>query len=105
MESNEERQTYLKELVASCLFKDILQLEGIRHPDKLLRLLQLVAFQVGREVSVSELGAQPGMNKITVECYLDLLEKACIVHSQRGFSHNLRRNFSIDFIMSSNRLK
>ena len=37
MESNEERETYLKDLIASCLFKGILQLEGIRYPDKLLR--------------------------------------------------------------------
>ena len=94
MESNEERETYLKELVASYLFKDILQLEGIRHPDRLLRLLQLVAFQVGREVSVSELGAQLGMNKITVERYLDRLEKTYVVYSRRGFSRNLRKEIT-----------
>ena len=55
MESNEDRQLYLKELIASYLFKDILQLEGIRYADKLIRLLQLLAFQIGREVSVAEL--------------------------------------------------
>ena len=49
-------ELYIRELVASYLFKDILQLEGVRHTDKLLRLLQLLAFQIGREVSVSELG-------------------------------------------------
>lgn len=94
MESNEARQTYLKELVASYLFKDILQLEGIRHPDKLMRLLQLVAFQVGREVSVSALGGQLGMNKVTVERYLDLLEKTYVVYGRRGFSRNLRKEIT-----------
>ena len=94
MQSNEERETYLKELVASYLLKDILQLEGIRHPDKLLRLLQLVAFQVGREVSVTELGTQLGMNKITVERYLDLLEKTYVIYSRRGFSRNLRKEIT-----------
>ena len=94
MESNEARQTYLKELVASYLFKDILQLEGIRHPDKLMRLLQLVAFQVGREVAVTELGGQLGMNKVTVERYLDLLEKTCVVYGRRGFSRNLRKEIT-----------
>ena len=94
MESNEARETYLKELVASYLFKDILQLEGIRHPDKLMRLLQLIAFQVGREVAVTELGGQLGMNKVTVERYLDLLEKTYVVYGRRGFSRNLRKEIT-----------
>ena len=46
MESNEDRQLYIKELIASYLFKDILQLEGIRHADKLLRLLQCLPFRL-----------------------------------------------------------
>ena len=94
MESNEDRQLYLKELIASYLFKDILQLEGIRYADKLIRLLQLLAFQIGREVSVAELGTQLGMNKNTVERYLDLLEKAYVLYSRRGFSRNLRKEIS-----------
>ncbi len=94
MESNEERELYLKELVAAYLFKDILQLEGIRHTDKLLRLLQLVAFQIGREVSVTELGAQLGMNKNTVDRYLDLLENAYVIYGRRGFSRNLRKEIT-----------
>ncbi len=94
MESNEDRELYIKELVASYLFKDILQLEGIRHPDKLLRLLQLVAFQIGREVSVAELGAQLGMNKNTVDRYLDLLEKTYVIYGRRGFSRNLRKEIT-----------
>lgn len=94
MESNEDRELYIKELVASYLFKDILQLEGIRHTDKLLRLLQLVAFQIGHEVSVTELGAQLGMNKNTVDRYLDLLEKAYVIYGRRGFSRNLRKEIT-----------
>ena len=94
MESNEDRQLYLKELIASYLFKDILQLEGVRHADKLLRLLQLVAFQIGRETSTAELGAQLGMNKNTVSRYLDLLEKAYVVYGRLGFSRNLRKEIA-----------
>ena len=94
MESNEDRALYLKELVASYLFKDILQWEGIRHTDKLLRLLQLIAFQIGREVSVTELGTQLGMNKNTVDRYLDLLEKAYVIYGRGGFSRNLRKEIT-----------
>ena len=94
MESAEDREVYLKELIGSYLFKDVLQLEGIRHPDKLLRLVQLLAFQVGRETSVSELGKQLGMSKNTVERYLDLLEKAYVIYSLLGFSRNLRKEIT-----------
>ena len=94
MASNEDREIYLKELVSSYLFKDILQLEGIRYTDKLLRLLQLVAFQIGGEVSVTELGTQLGMSKNSVERYLDLLEKAYVLYSRRGFSRNLRKEIT-----------
>ena len=94
MESNEDRELYIKELVASYLLKDILQLEGVRHAAKLQRLLQLLAFQIGREVSVPELGTHLGMTRNTVDRYLDLLEKAYVVYSRQGFSRNLRKEVS-----------
>ena len=94
MDSNEDRELYLKELVASYLFKDILQLEGIRHADKLHRMLQLLAFQIGREASVTELGTQLGMSRNTVDRYLDLLEKTWVIYGRRGFSRNLRKEIT-----------
>jgi len=94
LKSNEQRETYLKELVASYLFKDILQFDGIRNADKLLRLLQLLAFQVGHDVSVSELGTQLGMSKNTVDRYLDLLQQVFVIHSRCGFSRNLRKEIT-----------
>jgi len=92
--SNEDRELILRELVSSYLFKDILQLEDVRHSDKLSRLLQLLAFQIGKDVSVSELGAQLGLSKNTIDRYLDLLEKVFVIYSRRGFSRNLRKEVS-----------
>ena len=60
MRGNTDREEYLRELVSSYLFKDILQLEGIRHASKLERLIQLVAFQIGKEVSFAEPGKAVG---------------------------------------------
>lgn len=94
MAPNEGRERYIKELIDSYLFRDILQLEGIRRSDKLVRLLQLVAFQIGRDVSIQELGRQLSMNKNTVERYLDLLEKAYVIYNRRGFSRNLRKEIT-----------
>ena len=84
----------MRELVSSYLFKDILQLEGIRKPDKLTRLIQLLAFQIGKEVSSTELGTQLSLSKNTVDHYLDLLEKVFVIYHLPGFSRNLRKEIS-----------
>jgi len=93
-EDDQLRQRYLKEIISSYLYKDILELEGLRHSDKLVRLLQLLAFQIGKEVSFTELGTQLGLSKNTVDRYLDLLEKAFVIYKLRGFSRNLRKEVS-----------
>jgi len=91
---NARREEYLREIISSYLFKDILALEGVRYPKKLVRILQLLAFQIGREVSLAELGRQLGMSKNTVERYLDLLEKVFVVYRRTGFSRNLRKEIT-----------
>ncbi len=87
---NRAREQYLKEIVASYLYKDVLELDGIRHSGKISRLLQLIAFQIGKEVSYTELASALGMSKNTAERYLDLLEKAFVIQKLSGFSRNLR---------------
>jgi len=84
------REQYLEEIIASYLYKDVLELDGIRHSSKISRLLQLMAIQVGKEVSYTELGTSLGMSKNTIERYLDLLEKAFVIQKLSGFSRNLR---------------
>ena len=91
---NVKRIAYLKEMISSYLYKDILELEGIRHSDKIVRLLQLLAFQIGKEVSFNEFGQQLGMSKNTVDRYFDLLEKTFVIFKLRGFSRNLRKEIS-----------
>lgn len=90
MKDNRARQKYLTEVVSSYLYKDILELEGVRHASKISRLLQMIAFQIGHEISCSELGTALGMSKNTVDRYLDLLEKAFVLLRLSGFNRNLR---------------
>jgi uncharacterized protein len=94
MLDNKGREQYLKEIVSSYLYKDILEMDGVRHSSKISRLLQLIALQIGKEVSLSELGTSLGMSKNTVERYLDLLEKAFVVQRLTGFSRNLRNEIT-----------
>lgn len=88
------KEKYLKEIIGSYLYKDILEIEGLKHSGKIVRLLQLLAFQIGQEVSYTELGSQLGMSKNTVEKYLDLLEKTFVLYKLGGFSRNLRKEIS-----------
>jgi predicted AAA+ superfamily ATPase len=80
----------LIQLINSYLFKDILIYKDIRRADDLSKLLTAVALQVGNEVSYNELGQTVGMDKETVERYLDLLEKVFVVFRLPAFSRNLR---------------
>jgi predicted AAA+ superfamily ATPase len=85
------RESLLGELVGSYLYRDILDLEGIRRADKIIDLLRLLAFQIGQEVSIAELATSLGLNFQTVEKYLDLLEKVFVIFKVNGFSRNLRK--------------
>jgi len=90
----DEKKEYLITLRDSYLFKDILELENIRNSDKLADLLKMLAFQIGKEVSLNELSNGLGISKQTVERYLDLLEKNFIIKKVRGFSRNLRKEIT-----------
>ncbi|MBI5822619.1 MAG: ATP-binding protein [Chloroflexi bacterium] len=85
------RERLLGELVGSYLYRDLLELEGIRRPEKIVDLLRLLAFQIGQEVSLSELATSLGLSRDTVERYLDLLEKVFVIFRVGGFSRNLRK--------------
>ncbi|MDP4272570.1 MAG: ATP-binding protein [Bacteroidota bacterium] len=80
----------LKQLSDSYLYKDILMWEQIKKPDKLLKLLQALAFQVGSQVSYSELGQISGLDYKTVEKYIVLLEQCFVIFRLGSFSRNLR---------------
>lgn len=88
--SNQEKENLLNELVDSYLLKDILALERVKSPRTLLDLLKLLAFQVGKEVSLNELAAQLHIDVKTTGRYLDLLENGYVLMRSTGFSRNLR---------------
>lgn len=91
LRTNKQKQEYLLEIVSSYLYKDILVMENLRSPHKIIDLLKLIAWQVGKEVSLEELGRNLQMSKNTVERYLDLLTKVFVLFKVQGFSRNLRK--------------
>lgn len=89
-----QRRSLLEEIAGSYLLKDILELDRVKSAKVLLDLLRLIAFQVGGEVSLRELGGQLGLDYKTVARYLDLLEKGYVLFNVRGYSRNLRKEIT-----------
>jgi len=90
----EEKKRIAGEITGSYLLKDILELDKIKNSKVVLDLLRLLAFQIGNEVSLTELGRQLAIDQKTVARYLDILEKSFVLYNLRGFSRNLRKEIS-----------
>lgn len=85
-----DEQDILTEITNSYLFKDILALTGIRKPEVLEKLLRVLALQIGSEVSYNELAQTVGVDKNTINTYIELLIQSYVVFKLPSFSKNLR---------------
>ncbi len=86
----EEAKELLRNLADSYLYKDILELDEVRKPVLLQKILIALALQLGSELAFNEVARTVGSDPKTVEKYIDLLEKCYVLYSLRGLSRNLR---------------
>jgi predicted AAA+ superfamily ATPase len=84
----------LSEITSDYLYKDILIFEGIKKSSLIKNLLRLLALQLGQEVSYNELAMKLGINRLTVQKYIDILEQCFVVFRLEAFSRNLRKEIS-----------
>ena len=89
--SDEEGTSRLQTIVSSYLYRDILQMDGIQKSAVLKNLVQLVALQLGQEVSSHELARHLEVSRQTVERYLDILEKSFVLFRLRPLARNARK--------------
>lgn len=80
----------LTNLTNNYLYRDLLEYRGVKKPSVLQKLVRTLALQVGSEVSYNELSNLLGIDKATVESYIDLLEKCFVVFRLSSYSRNLR---------------
>lgn len=83
-----ERQ--IRDLAESYLFKDVLQLDFIKKPSLLLKIVKALALQIGSEVSMQEISRLVGADVHTVEKYIDILEKAFVIFTLPALNRNVR---------------
>jgi len=86
--------TLLSHLSDQYLYKDVLIWKDIRKPELLQKLLKLLAFQIGSEVSINELANNLKVKSETVESYIDLLEKSFVIFTLNAFSNNPRKEIT-----------
>jgi predicted AAA+ superfamily ATPase len=84
-----ERQT-LSQLSSSYLYKDIFSFQELRKPELLEKIVQALALQIGHEVSYNQLANLLSIDSVTVQRYIELLEKSFILFRLPAFSRNLR---------------
>ncbi|MCF8336878.1 MAG: ATP-binding protein [Bacteroidales bacterium] len=92
--NDNDARLLLDNLTGKYLYKDIFEYETIRKPQVLVKLLQMLALQVGSEVSMNELAGSLKLNRNTLERYLDMLEKAFVIFRLYAFSRNLRNELT-----------
>jgi predicted AAA+ superfamily ATPase len=92
--SDERAKERLDEIASDYLYKDVLAFERMKKSEVIRNLLELLALQLGQEVSYQELAQQLGINRVTVQKYIDILEKSFVVFRLRAFSRNQRKEIS-----------
>ena len=77
-------------LTNNYLYKDLFSYRGIKKPELIQKLVRALALQLGSEVSYNELSNLLGVDRSTIETYINLLEKCFVIFRLDSFSRNLR---------------
>ena len=88
--STKHAEETLRLLATDYIYRDAFALQTIFDNTVMYNLLQLLAFQLGNEVSYNELANTLQISKDTAMRYVDLLEKARIIYRLRQYRRNER---------------
>lgn len=89
-----QAQALLKEITISYLYKDLLNYKGIRKPEALDKLLLALALQLGSEVNFNEVSNTIGLDRGTIEQYINLIEKTFVIFRVQPLSRHLRNEIN-----------
>ncbi len=88
--STEKAKDTLRSLSTNYIYRDAFALRTVFDDTVMFNLLQLLAYQIGKEVSYNELATTLQISRDTAMRYVDLLEKARIIYRLRQYRKNER---------------
>ena len=87
--SSERRSTaWYQQYINTLIQRDIQDLAHVDHPDLMTKLLKLTAFYAGKLVNLTELGNKLGLNRLTIQKYIALLEQLFLVEQLPAWHSN-----------------
>lgn len=87
----EAKKILLRQLMDTSLLKDMTLFMKLDQEVIIYKLLQLLAYQIGQEVSMRELSTRLGISAASIRVYLHVLEQSFIIFTIGGYSGNLRK--------------
>lgn len=95
-------ESKLRELVDQVIFTNLGVTDRINKGGKLMRMLQILAFEVGDAISYNDVGERSGLDNETVERYINLLEKSFVLIKLPSYFNNhryeLKKSHTIYFV-------
>lgn len=88
------KEKYLRGVINSYLYKDMLEFGDIKNTPSIVKLLKLLAYQIGSQVSINELSTKLELARGTVDRYIFLLERSFVIFRLPGFSRNMRKEMT-----------
>lgn len=79
IDGRDEKEAYLLHLVEEAIFTQLNVTERINKRDRLIKMLQAIAFEIGNPISYNDIAFKSGLDNETVERYIKLLVKSHIL--------------------------
>ncbi len=88
---SEQKKRGLAQIVATNLLKDMTLFMKLDQEVTVQKLLKLLAYQIGQEVSLRELSRTLGVSASQIQGYLTILERAFIIFFMKGYGSHERK--------------
>ena len=104
LEATENQAEILKEIVEESLQSQLNPSERINKVDKLRKVLQILAFEIGSPISYNDIAFKAGLENETVERYIDLFQKSFLLLEipsfYNGHKYELKKTHTVYFLDS-----
>jgi predicted AAA+ superfamily ATPase len=93
-DTHTRKQEIMNEVFSSYISKDLSFLLGLRHPDKFIRLIKLLAVQSGNIINYSRLSQDTGIRTETLKTYLWYAEQTFIIRVVNPWFSNPKKELT-----------